>query len=166
MLNRILAVCFAAQLAAVGALAEGKCGPATLKTPALYFEHTGDEDKPFDPLIIATRQPGNEEIHCAVPRTLLMGSRWDVLIVKEEEFAQAIQLLNRTIPTHKPDLHADFQYVLVSKSGTVRMGPFNESEAVRFFVDLAKYFERREPDLQRKLAVLIRRLGGPEQPSL
>jgi hypothetical protein len=89
MLNRILAVCFAAQLAAVVAFAEGKCGPATLKTPALYFEHTGDEDKPFDPLVISTGQPGNEEIHCAAPRTLLMGSHWDVLVVKEEEFAQA-----------------------------------------------------------------------------
>ena len=165
MLNRILVVCVVAQLAAVVAFADTKCGTATLRTPGLYFEHTGDEDKPFDPLIIATSQPGSEEIHCAVPRTLLMGSRRDVFVVKKEEFARAIKLLNRNVPTHKPDPHADFQYVLVSKSGTVGTGPFNDNEAVRLFLDLAKYFERRQPDLQRKLAALIRRLGGPEQPS-
>jgi hypothetical protein len=144
----------------------GRCGSITPKTTALDFEHTGDEDKPIDPLVIAASQPGNEEIHCAVPRTLLGGSHWDVLVVKEEEFARATKLLNRNVSTHKPDPHADFQYVLVSKSGIVRMSPFSDGEAIKLFVDLAQYFEKRQPRLQEKLTVLIRRLGGPEQPSL
>jgi hypothetical protein len=144
----------------------GGCGSITLKTAAIYFEHTGDEDKPIDPLVIATSQPGTEEIHCAVPRTLLGGSHWDVLVVKEEEFAQATKLLNRNVSTHKPDPHADFQYVLVSESGIVRMGPFSDEEAIKLFVDLTQHFEKRQPDLREKLTVLIRRLGGTEQPSL
>ena len=162
MLNRILAVCFAVHFAAAMAFAAGACGPTTLSTPALYLVHTGDEDKPFDPLVIATGQPGEQEIHCAAPRTLLIGSHWDVLVVKEEEFAETTKMLNRHVPVHKPDRHADFQYVLVSKSGTVRRGPFNDSEAIKLFVDLGKYFERRQPGLQKKLAVLIQRLGGPQ----
>lgn len=46
------------------------------------------------------------------------------------------------------------------------MGPFSDEEAIKLFVDLAQYFEKRQPDLREKLTVLIRRLGGPEQPSL
>lgn len=143
----------------------GRCGSVTLKTTALYFEHTGDEDKPIDPLVIARSQPRKEEIHCAIPRTLLRGSHWDVLVVKDEEFAHATNLLNRNVSTHKPDPHADFQYVLVLKSGIVRMGPFSDEEAIKLFVDLLQYFGKRQPDLREKLTVLIRRLGGPEQPS-
>jgi len=139
---------------------KGRCGSITLKTTALYFEHTGDEDKPIDPLVIATNQPGNEEIQCAVPRTLLVGSRWDVLVVNEEEFSQAAKLLNRNVSTHQPDPHADFQYVLVSKSGSVQMGPISDKAAIGLFEDLAQYFERRQPDLREKLTVLLRRLGA------
>ncbi len=114
----------------------GRCGSIKLKTTALYFEHTGDEDKPIDPLVIATSQPGIEEIHCAVPRTLQEGSHWDILVVKEEEFAQATKL-HRNVSTHKSDPHANFQYVLVSKSGVVRTGSFPDEEAIKLFVDLA-----------------------------
>lgn len=115
---------------------EGKCGPITLRTTALYFEHTGDEDKPIDPLIIATSRPGTEEIKCAVPRTHLVGSDWNLLVVKEEEFSHTATLLNRNVPTHESDPHADFQYVLVSKSARVQIGPFSDGggdQAVRGF---------------------------------
>jgi hypothetical protein len=164
MLNRILSICFIVHLVAAVTFAEGRCNPATLKTPALYFVHSGDEDKPFDPLVIATSQPGEQEIHCAAPRTLLVGSHWDVAVVKEDEFAESTKMLHRYVPVHKPDRHADFQYVFVSKFGSVREGPFSSDEAIKLFVAMAKYFERRQPDLQKKLAILIRRLGGPEQP--
>jgi len=143
---------------------EGKCGPITLRTTALYFEHTGDEDKPIDPLIIATSPPSKEEIQCAVPRTLFVGSHWNLLVVEEEEFSHAATLLNRNVPTHEPDPHADFQYVLVSKSGRVQIGPFSDGEAIKLFEDLAQYFQKRQPDLQEKLTMLIRSLGGPQQP--
>ena len=161
MLNRILSVCFAVHLIAVVAFAGGRCESATLKTPALYFGHTGDEDKPIEPLIIATSQPGLEEIHCAIPRTLLTGSHWSVAVVKEEEFATATKLLERNVPAHKPDAHADFQYVMVFRSRTAQRGPFSDNEAIKLFMDLAKYFEGRQPELSKRLAVLIRRLGGP-----
>jgi hypothetical protein len=142
---------------------EGKCGPITLRTTALYFEHTGDEDKPIDPLIIATISPSKEEIQCAVPRTVDVGSHWNLIVVREEEFSHAAALLNRNVPTHEPDPHADFQYVLVSKSGRVQIGPFSDGEAIKLFEDLAQYFQKR-PDLQNKLTILIRSLGGPQQP--
>jgi hypothetical protein len=161
MLNRILAVCFAAHLAAAVAFADVNCVSTTLKTPALYFEHTGDEDKPIEPLVIATSEPGEAEVHCAVPRTLLKYSRWDAFVVKQREFAEATKLVRRNIPVHEPDPHADFQYVLVSRSGTVRRGPFNNNEAIKLFMDLERYFQS-QPDLQKKLAVLVRRLGGPQ----
>jgi hypothetical protein len=142
---------------------EGRCGSITLRTTALYFEHTGDEDKPIDPLIIATSPPFKEEIQCAVPRTFDVGSHWNLLVVKEEEFSQAATLLNRNVPTQPADPHADFQYVLVSKPGRVQIGPFSDGEAIRLFGDLAQYFEKRQPDLHEKLTILIRRLGGPQQ---
>jgi hypothetical protein len=147
----------------ISATGEGRCGSTTLRTNALYFEHTGDEDKPIDPLIIATSPPGKEEIQCAVPRTLFVGSHWNVRVVKEEEFLQAATLLNRNVPTHQPDPHADFQYILVSTSGRVQSGPFSDVEAIKLFEDLAQYFRKRQPDLQEKLTILIRRLGGPQQ---
>ena len=166
----ILTVCLAVLLAVALLLAGNRRASTTpcasdLKTPALYLVHTGDEDKPIDPLIIATSQPTEQEIHCAAPRTLLLGSHRDVLIVHEEEFAASIRLLRRHVSQHAPDPHADFQFVLVSPSRAVRQGPFNEAEAIQFFVALAKHFEKRQPDLHEKLAVLIRRLGGPPQPS-
>jgi hypothetical protein len=164
-LNKILVICLAVQLLGRPAFADTTCRATTLKTSALYFEHTGDEDKPIEPLVIATSQPGLDEIHCAAPRTLLIGSHWDVLVVKREEFTEAMELLARDVPVHKPAPHADFQYVLVSKPETVRRGPFDENEAIKLFVDLAKYFEGREPDLHEKLAILIRRIGGPQPPS-
>ena len=142
---------------------EGRCGSITLRTSALYFEHTGDEDKPIDSLIIATSSPGKEEIQCAVPRTLDVGSHWNLLVVKEEEFSHAATLLNRNVPTHQPNPHADFQYVLVSKQGRVQIGPFSDGEAIKLFEDLARYFKKRQPDLQEKLTNLVRRLGGPQQ---
>ena len=164
MLNRALLLCLTVQLAAAAAYAAGECGATKLTTPALYYVHTGDEDKPIETLIIATSQPGEQEIHCAASRTRLIGSHWDVLIVREGEFKESINMLNLHVPFHKPDRHADFQYVLVSESGRVRKGPFNSKEAIGLFVDLAKYYERRQPNLHEKLSVIIRRLGGPEQP--
>ncbi|HKV77332.1 MAG TPA: hypothetical protein VJP02_04290 [Candidatus Sulfotelmatobacter sp.] len=142
---------------------EGKCGSVTLRTIALYFEHSGDEDKPVDPLIIAASSPSKEEIQCAVPRTLDVGSHWNLLVVKEEEFSHAATLLKQNVPTHQPDPQADFQYVLVSQSGKVQRGPFSDQEAASLFEDLARYFEKRQPELQQKLEILIRRLGGPQQ---
>jgi len=44
------------------------------------------------------------------------------------------------------------------------MDPFSDGEAIKLFVALAQYFEKRQPYLRDKLRVLIRRLGGPEQP--
>lgn len=143
---------------------EGRCGSITLRTTALYFEHTGDEDKPINSLIIAPSSPTKEEIGCAVPRTLDVGSPWNLLVVKEEEFSHAVTLLNRNVPTHQPNPHADFQYVLVSKLGTVQSGPFSDEEAIKLFEDLAQYFQKRQPALQERLANLIGRLGGPQQP--
>lgn len=142
---------------------EGKCGSVTLRTTALYFEHTGDEDKPIDPLMIATGSPSKEEIQCALPRTLDVGSHWNLLVVNEEEFSHAATLVNRNVPSHQLDPHADFQYVLVSQSGKVQMGPFSDEEAISLFEDLARYFEKRQPELQEKLEILIRRLGGPQR---
>jgi hypothetical protein len=42
----------------------------------------------------------------------------------------------------------------------VQTGPFSDEEAISLFEDLARYFEKRQPELQEKLDILIRRLGG------
>ena len=94
-------------------------------------------------------------IGCAVPRTLDVGSPSNLLVVEEEEFSHAVTLLNRDVPTYRPTSHADadFQYVLVSKLGTVQSGPFSDEEAIKLFEDLAQYFQKRQPGLRTSITV-------------
>ena len=58
-----------------------------------------------------------------------------MLVVKEEELCHAVALLNRNVPTHQPNPHADFQNVLVSTSGRVQTDPFSDVEAINLFED-------------------------------
>jgi hypothetical protein len=36
-----------------------------IKTPAVYLEHIGDEDKPIYPIVMAASRPNEQELGCA-----------------------------------------------------------------------------------------------------
>jgi len=126
------------------------CASEVLKTPALYLEHIGDEDKPIEPIVIAASRPNERELGCAV-----IGSSWRwaaVFLVKEEELAQANKLLKGSKSggegTAQP---REFRYVLVSKLGTVESGILDPTQSHDTIAALAAYFDGRQPELHEHL---------------
>ena len=122
-------------------------GCTALKTPAIYLEHIGGEDKPIRPLVIAASRPNDLELGC------LEDSQWrspKVFLVREEELAQASRLLKGTRHggTARP---REFRYILVLKPGTVESGMLDPTQSEEVFAALATYFDRRQPELHEHL---------------
>ena len=127
-----------------------RCTSEVLKTPALYLEHIGDEDKPIYPMVIATSRPHEQELGCAVIRSLWRSA--EVFLVMDEELEQATKLLRRT--KHGGEGTAqprEFRYVLVSKLGTVESGILDPTQSHETFAALATYFNGRQPALHEHL---------------
>jgi len=72
-----------------------ECTSEVWKTPALYLEHIGDEDKPINSIVIAASRPNERELGCAVHRLWMSP---EVFLVKDEELAQATRLMRGTKP--------------------------------------------------------------------
>jgi hypothetical protein len=125
------------------------CTPETLKTPALYLEHTGDEDKPIASIVIAATRPYERELECGVPR-FWMSPR--VFLVTDEELAEASKLLRGSKPGGEREPR-EFRYVLVSKLGTVESGTLDQTQTHEFFTALATYSDHRQPELHEYLTV-------------
>ena len=126
------------------------CTSDVMKTPALYLEHVGDEDKPIYPIVIATSRPNEQELDCAV-----VGREWrsaQVFLIREEEFRQVNKLLKGAkssgAGTAKP---TEFRYVLVSKLGTVESGILDWTQSHATIEALAAYFDGRQPELHEHL---------------
>lgn len=127
------------------------CTPEMLKTPAVYLEHIGDEDKPINSIVIAASRPNERELDCGAPRLAYLP---EVFLVKDEELAQVNKLLKGSKPggegTAQP---REFRYVLVSKSGTVESGILDPMQSDEFLIALATYFDHRQPELHERLTV-------------
>jgi hypothetical protein len=133
------------------------CTPETLKTPAVYLEHIGDEDKPINSIVIAASRPSERELGCGA-RRLWMSP--EAFLVKDEEFAHANKLLRGSKPGGEGTAElGEFRYVLVSKLGTVESGFLDRTQSHEFFTALATYFDGRQtqPELHEYLAFTSRR---------
>ena len=126
------------------------CTSEVLKTPAVYLEHIGDEDKPIDPIVIAASRPNERELGCAV-----IGHSWRwaaVFQVREEELAQANKLLKGIKPgADGTAQQGEFRYVIVSKLGTVQSGILDATQSRDAIAALAAYFDGRQPELHEHL---------------
>ena len=135
------------------------CTPETLKTPAVYLEHIGGEDKPIDSIVIAASRPNERELECGAPRSW-MSPR--VFLVAEEELAEVNKLVRGSKPgvggTEDP---REFRYVLVSKTGTVESGILDLTQSHEFFTAMATYFNGRQPqpELREYLAFMAFTFG-------
>ena len=125
------------------------CASEVLKTPALYLEHIGDEDKPINSIAIAASRPNERELGCGA-RRLWMSPL--VFLVKDEELAHVNKLLKGSKPsgdgTAEPK---EFRYVLVSKLGTVESGILDGTQSHEFITAMATYFDGRQPELHEHL---------------
>jgi len=130
------------------------CSSEVMRTPAVYLEHIGDEDKPIYPIVIATSRPKEQELDCAI-----IGREWrsaGVFLVKEEELAQVNKLFKGSKSggegTAKP---REFRYVLVSKLGTVESGILDPTQSHETIAAMAAYFDGRQPELHEHLTSRI-----------
>jgi len=125
------------------------CTSEVWKTPALYLEHIGDEDKPINSIAIAASRPNERELGCGA-RRLWMSPL--VFLVKDEELAHVNKLLKGSKPsgdgTAEPK---EFRYVLVSKLGTVESGILDGTQSHEFITAMATYFDGRQPELHEHL---------------
>jgi hypothetical protein len=134
------------------------CRTDVLKTPALYLEHTGDEDKSIYPIVLATRTPKDAEVCAAIIEP--SARRWShVYLVNDNELAQSLQMLE----TYADNTTAtsEFRYVAVEQGRSTRAGSLDFEHSRKFINDLATYFSERRPDLDEKLNELRHRLGEP-----
>jgi len=126
-----------------------ECTSEVWKTPALYLEHIGDEDKPINSIAIAASRPNERELGCGA-RRLWMSPL--VFLVKDEELAHVNKLLKGSKPsgdgTAEPK---EFRYVLVSKLGTVESGILDGTQSHEFITAMATYFDGRQPELHEHL---------------
>src|SRR5258705_10361357 len=127
------------------------CTPEMLKTPAVYLEHIGDEDKPINSIVIAASRPTERELACGAPR---LWDRPEIFLVKDEELEHVSKLLKGSKPggegTAQP---REVRYVLVSKFGTVESGILDQTRSNEFFIAVATYFGHRQPELHEHLTV-------------
>lgn len=130
------------------------CTSEVMRTPAVYLEHIGDEDKPIYPIVIATSRPNEQEFDCAI-----VGREWrsaGVFLVRKEELAQVNKLLKGSKfggeGTAQP---REFRYVLVSKLGTVETGILDPIQSHETIAALAAYFDGRQPELYEYLTSRI-----------
>jgi hypothetical protein len=125
------------------------CTSEVWKTPALYLEHIGDEDKPIYPLVIAASRPNERELGCAVDRLWMSP---EVFLVKDEELAEASKLSKGSNPGREETAEPrEFRYVLVSKPGIVESGFLDGTQSHEFFTAMATYFDGRQPELHEHL---------------
>jgi hypothetical protein len=130
------------------------CTSEAMKTPAVYLEHIGDEDKPINPMVIATSRPTEQELGCA-----MIGTEWRsavVFLVREDELVHANKLVKETTSggegTARPK---EFRYLLVSKPGTVESGILDPTQSHETLAALAEYFDGRQPELHEYLTSWI-----------
>lgn len=127
------------------------CTPEVLKTPAVYLEHIGDEDKPINSIVIAASRPNERELGCGAPR---LWYRPKIFLVKDDELAHVNQLLKGSKPGGEGKAEPrEFRYVLVSKFGIVESGILDQTRSNEFFIALATYFDHRQPELHEHLTV-------------
>jgi hypothetical protein len=131
------------------------CPIGVLKTPAIYVEHVADEDKPIDPLVIASQPLGDLEL-CAgtIKPSLRRATR--VHVVDDEELAQAMRILEMNTGDSG---ESEFRYVLVKKGQSPQSGSLDLQHSRLLLRELTTYFTRRRPDLNHELNRLSRRLG-------
>jgi hypothetical protein len=127
------------------------CPSEVLKTPAIYLEHIGDEDKPiYPPIVIAASRPTEQELGCAI-----VGTEWrsaGVFLVREDELPHANVLVKgSTSLSGETPQPREFRYVLVSKLGTVESGILIWTQSHAALTALAAYFDGRQPDLHEHL---------------
>ena len=119
------------------------CTLEMLKTPAVYLEHIGDEDKPINSIVIAASRPNERELGCGA-RRLWMSPR--VFLVTEEELSEVNKLLKGSKPGEEGTAEPrEFRYVLVSKLGAAESGTLDRTQSHEFFTALATYFDGRQP---------------------
>jgi hypothetical protein len=136
------------QLMSTNKLTVARCTSEALKTPAVYLEHIGDEDKPILPIVIAASRPNDLELGC------LEDSQWrpaKVFLARDEELAQASKLLKGAKHGGGTAQPREFRYVLVSKPGTVESGILDPTQSDEIFAALATYFDRRQTELHEHL---------------
>lgn len=126
------------------------CKSDVMKTPAVYLEHIGDEDKPIYPIVIATSKPSEQELDCGI-----VGGEWrsaGVFLVREEELAQVNRLLKGSKSVGEGTAQQrEFRYVLVSKLGIVESGMLDATQSHETIAALAAYFDGRQPELHEHL---------------
>jgi hypothetical protein len=136
------------QLISTTKLTVAGCTSVALKTPAIYLEHLGGEDKPIRPIVIAASRPNDLELGC------LEDSQWrspKVFLVRDEELAQASRLLKGAKHGGGAAQPREFRYTLVLKPGIVESGILGPTQSEQIFAALATYFDRRQPELHEHL---------------
>jgi hypothetical protein len=159
ILMQLMSTSRKAQWRVLNPLTEAGCTPGAMKTPAVYLEHIGDEDKPINSIVIAAKRPSERELGCGALR-LWIPLR--VFLVNDEELAEVSKLLKGT--KHSGNGAADpreFRYVLVSKPGAVESGILDGTQSGEFFTALATYFNDRhpQPELHEYLAFMVFTFG-------
>ena len=125
-----------------------KCITDVLKVPAVYLDHTGDQDKSIAPVVLAIERPTEQELRC----TVIMWASPKLFLVTEEEIAQVKKML-------KPNGNSgnEFECVVVSKRGTVETGSLDRPQAEAFFSALIRYFDGRRPELHDYLSDVVQK---------
>ncbi len=128
-----------------------------MRTPAIYLEHVGDEDKPIYPVVIATARPSDCEIQQAIIHRTSW-SRAKVFVVNADEFEKASNIL--AVGSDSTSDSAECRYVAVATGASVKTGFRSWDRAIKLVSDLSASFKDRQPELQQELTYFLRRLGG------
>lgn len=133
-----------------------RCPADVLKTPAIYIEHTGDSDKPIDPIVIATQPPDGGELCAAIMEPSSRHST-HVYLVNDDELAQSTTILEM----HEGNTAgvSEFRYVAVRQGKSFQSGSLDLEHSRKLVTALAAYFAGRRPNLNEQLNQLRRRLG-------
>ena len=152
--RNVLMVCMLAQVFSLLACKRGPCDPAAaLKTPALYLQHVGDEDKPIKPivLVLGTERPTISEFQCATPTPLISAER-NMYALTNEEFLNAVKIIDQFKDAKPPADGGEYRYVLVRGPGTLQMGRLDRDQSKLLFAALQTYFKERKPEVYTVLS--------------
>ena len=150
----VLLVCVLAQGFSLLACKRGSCDPAVaLKTPALYLEHVGNEDKPIEPIVLVpgTRRPTTSEFQCATPTPFIAPER-HMYTVTREEFSNAVKVIDDLKDAKPPEGRGEYRYVLVRGPGVVRIGRLDRDQSKSLFAVLQMYFKDRNPEVYKAIS--------------
>lgn len=140
------------QLSSLPACKRSPCDPAVaLKTPALYLEHAGDEDKPIATIVLGTARPTDSECKCATPTRYFVAYR-HMYTVTNEEFSNVARIVDSFKDASPPAGRGEYRYVLVRGPGIAQIGRLDRDQSKSLFAALQTYFKERKPEVYTALS--------------